>query len=296
MKHLFIHIGAHKTASTYIQNFLAKHKDQLASASLCYDPDGPEIALNIKSIINKEKSVETLRSELRNKYNGINADHFLVSAEGFFGSESKGYFNIDKISGILRQITKDFHTTIIAFVRKQNTFIESLYHQQIKQGQVDTFDEYIQRIDIYAYKWNSLLKHYANNFGIENMYIFSYEDLLYNNKKTMESFFRVIGLDVTVQLENYPIANPSLSKKGLEIARRCNSILTDNEKEKLRYFLQKNFAKTPGSSFDLFTSEQIQELNQWYEKPNQLLKEHFKYVSILDPDVSAYNGKLASNQ
>jgi len=112
----------------------------------------------------------------------------------------------------------------------------------------------------------------------------------------MEAFFKVIGLDVTVQLDKKQVANPSLSKKGLEITRRCNPILTADEKEGLRYFLQKNFAKNPGESFDLFSSVETRKLQQWYEKPNQLLKEHFNYIRISDPDISAYSSTLKSKQ
>ena len=65
------------------------------------------------------------------------------------------------------------------------------------------------------------------------------------------------------------MANPSLSKKSIELARFGNTILNAEERLLFRYFLQELFPKAKGDGFELFTGDEREVVIDVYRESNQ---------------------------
>ena len=283
MRRILIHVGAHKTASTLLQRICESKTAELKQLSALYDLGAEDLALLLR-----EKSplapwqLEYARAKFGQKYNAIPDESVTVvlSNEIFFGHYNNGYARIGPIAHDLHHIFQDFFVQIAAYVRRQDTFLESAYHQEIKNGGSCTFEEFTVEYDMYAFKWDALLEHYRDQFGGDNLYVFPYEDIVYNNsQRFFANFFDLIGIEFS--MERIPVINPSLSKTGLEILRQCNPFLTFKESRDLRDLLLTKFYKRPDEGFGLFSDAERAQLLEYYRESNHNLFEN--YIVGYDP-------------
>ena len=141
MKRVFVHIGMHKTASTYIQQSLQSNRDLLRRHSLYFDNG---INNCLKSAVSK-KNFSPWKEQL------LAAERFgcdlLVSHEAFshlLASDVKSG-SFDCRGGWLSGMLQDcgYEITLIAFIRDQPDYLNSQYVQHIKNFSISaTFDEY----------------------------------------------------------------------------------------------------------------------------------------------------------
>ncbi len=278
MKTLYIHIGTHKTGSSAIQSALKKSKSQLQDCSIFFDPVGYYLSAELMNSSRLERLVlERFREAFCQKYFTIREAIIVFSGEGFFGDPYIGYNNISAIADDLHHIFQDFDVRIIASIRKQDTFIESLYHQRIKEGGSCSFERFISAIDIYAFNWYRLLKTYESNFGRENLKIVPFEQAGRNGNSLIKIIFQTLGVDIDSDHKNLSVINPSYTRKGLEIARLCNPILDNGEQKKLRSFLEREFPKAIGEKFEMMSEHLRDELTNYYSDSNRKLFN--KYIS-----------------
>ena len=272
MKTLYIHIGAHKAGSTAIQNVLQKSVVQLRNQSIFFDPSGYHLSAKLMKVSLLDEAIhKKLRTIFYQKYSIIRENIIVLSGEGFFGDPYSGYNNISAIADNVFHIFQDFDVRIIACVRMQDTFIESLYHQSIKEGDSWSFEEFITSIDIYAYNWYRLLKSYEINFGKENLTVISLERTMNNDNNLIKEFFKALGADLKFDNSCLTAFNPSYNYKGIKIARLCNPILEKNEQRKLRSFLEREFSKTLGTKFQLLPDKLRNDLAEYYSDSNRKL-------------------------
>jgi hypothetical protein len=87
-------------------------------------------------------------------------DHtLLLSSEGFSGSVRRGYSNANHCAQILAG-----HTVIIvAYLRAQDSFMESLYTQQIHQGDAIPFADFLASLPPQSFDWHAHIQAFANS-------------------------------------------------------------------------------------------------------------------------------------
>ncbi len=208
----------------------------------------------------------------------------VLSGEAFFGSVGKGYRDIQNLAHDLYLVTQYFDVHIIALVRRQDTFIESLYQQSILEGESYSFEEFLGELDIYAYKWDALLDSYRHLFGRDRLHVMAYETACAEGNDPINSFLAIIDPRLQAELAEIVPVNPSLSAKGLQLLRLCNPHLDGKEQEAMRYFFQKLFPKTHGESAKLFSARERENLLRAYTASNQRLFEQY----LPDQEASLY--------
>lgn len=148
VRELTLHIGTHKTGSTYIQQFLASNRDTLLGIGWDYtlygrhSDDGTLINHKhvARSIVEKgaagEANLVGITREL-----GRSTKNVLLSSEKFWYCSSPDIMNV--MSGHLPP-----STTIICFLRNPTSYLLSLWNQSVKSYHgvsTDTFGQYLQK-------------------------------------------------------------------------------------------------------------------------------------------------------
>ena len=141
MKRVFVHIGMHKTASTYIQQSLQSNRDLLKQHFLFFDNG---VNNRLKSAVSKQEFSPWKEQLLAAERNGCD---LLVSHEALSHLLARDMKSgpLGCKGGWLAGMLQDYgyEITFIAFIRDQPDYLNSQYVQHIKNFSISTsFDEY----------------------------------------------------------------------------------------------------------------------------------------------------------
>jgi hypothetical protein len=269
-KTVYLHIGAHKTGTTAIQSMLRAESRRLKWLGFYYDRRFYRLGkvLARRSPLPAQE-LDTLRQEVNAWLRVRHEPNVIGSSEALFGDLFASYANIQAVAKDVRTILADHDVRIVACIRRQDDFVQSVYHQYIKRGGTLRFDAFLHTHDVRAYRWNELLGKYADVFGRDGVSVFCYEDLFQSPTAILERLFRPLAASGFRGRAHSAVRNPSLSDKGIEIAIRCNDLLDRQEQLALRRFLQQKFSQRPKEKHTLFTEEQRRELLAFYAPSNQ---------------------------
>lgn len=183
-KTIYVHIGFHKTATTFLQkNFFPKLKNIKYMNHKC---NNLLLDLSYNPFFHK------------NNYKITFPDFSLISKESLSGDP---FFNRKDRIKILKDIKSyfsDYEIKIIVCLREQSSFIKSLYVQYVQIGGTENFDNFLSnKKKLFPYKvknpflnifeYDKYVKKLYELFGKENVYVYFYEDFISNKKKALKN-------------------------------------------------------------------------------------------------------------
>jgi len=239
---LFIHCGAPKTGTSFLQVLFARYAAALADAGIVYPEtsshaaasageitsgNGVEMANFLDPTLPHEiVDKEAFPDELRRIAKAANGCHLLYS------SEFISFVDTERSARLVATITEIGYTPRIVYcVRDIGRAAISTYSQQVKRhGESRSFRDFLAGWDPY-YEWNLQCK--IRNFGQDNVRIYNYEE---HRGRLAELFFRdILELDF-VPYETERI-NRSLTLKELELMRTLNGHFPVPHREGLSTFV-----------------------------------------------------------
>jgi hypothetical protein len=180
---LVLHIGLHKTASSYVQGVLAARRDDLAREGLLYPETGivdkgssgtREGAGSGQALFSRRGGQRALRAQLLEEL-GEGTSTVLVSSEEF-----SRVHDTPKPERFLARF-RDFGTVKVALVlRRQDDWIESYYKQVVDQYvgfETRTFDDYLRQTALPMLDFHTRFTPWRDLVGPENFHALSYDDL-----------------------------------------------------------------------------------------------------------------------
>lgn len=275
-KELWIHIGAHKTATTFLQGQLYRERFGLMAQSVWFDQESIEFGESVCYSSPLSPSDLMLKKEMLERKILKRPERVVIwSSEFFIGDPEKGYRNAEAVSADLRRLTSSFDVKLVVCVRRQDQFIQSWYHQHLKRGGCDSFDCFLERVGDRSFCWYRILRHFESDFGRENLRVLTYESLRHRSRPIIEVFFGSHSHVLKMRADLPTRSNPSLSEKGLRLALLCFPDLTIEERKQLRNFLLKAFPRSPNEQFSLFDPVRRKELLDHYRESNEALFERY---------------------
>jgi hypothetical protein len=179
---LVLHVGLHKTATSYVQNLLSQRRYDLLQKGVLYPTTGAvdgvpestrEGAQSGHSLFywaNRQSLVSELLTELP-----AAASTVLLSSEDF---------TLPRRRPTPEQLLGDlgvFGTVkVVAVLRRQDTWLESYYKQVVDQyGNFETrsLDEYLRQVGPRLLDFYTRLSPWRDLVGPENFHVLSYDDL-----------------------------------------------------------------------------------------------------------------------
>lgn len=294
-RNLFLHVGMHKTGTTYIQDFLFKNRYNLLEKEgvlypiTKYHPLGQQrLAYAFNDAVNphlpKDAATENIDvfEELKSLLNAEPHNTLIISSENISPSGNTGV--IKKI----KRFFEGYNIKIILYVRRQDKFIQSLYREHVKLPNSET-KKFVDFKSPYPLDYNQVIGSWERLFGRSNVIVKSYDLLLQSQGGLLEDFLNTIGVSGV-----YPgpdkKSNEALPNIALELIRSANNIdLEHHERGRLNTKIR-DFCNQYGynSTWDL--DPQPGKILENYKKSNLLLSEvYFQGSNVFNStlDVSA---------
>jgi len=197
----FIHIGHHKTGSTFFQNKVMPKIEifKLPSAKKANGETNQEFKQAWIDLVT-QSDLNFDFNRIKKEFNKL--DYNCLSNEAFlgYGSLESGACNLIKHSA--KRLFKLFgETKILLVIRNQETWVKSLYFDDIEYGYTCNFKKWIeikkQRNQLDWCKYSKIIKVYSEIFGSKNIHVLLFENLFNKKKniKTLFSFFKQFGVD-----------------------------------------------------------------------------------------------------
>jgi len=290
MPKLIIHIGSQKTGSTSVQTFLTQQSDKMEEAGLSYVKAGRGPAAHNKLAFKLgSDSFPVIMKRLVHEVQSDPAKTHVISAEMLFTTRmasSMGEFFPDE----LRR-----ETQIIAYIRRQDKFLEAMFKQVVKTGRFKgTPQEYAKKREE-ALKYSKVLDAYANQFGTENVLVLPYERPMFKEGDVILDIASHLGMtNVTKADLPEKFSNITLSREVSELLGIISKSTDINIAELIRVIIRNN-AEGAFHSGDSYSPAERKEIVDKYIEDNEYVRA--KYRSDLDVlfDCKDLQGDLASD-
>lgn len=213
-------------------------------------------------------------------------DNLFVTQENAFGVRyGRGQKNVcDASCDIIEFLTEGFRAHIVIILRRQDTFVESLYVQQVKRMETRDFDTYLAEFPLDNIAWDTVVDTYAERFGRENVTVIPFERPVVQSggrRDFIDALLKAIGLPFDLNLPSLPVANPSMSARALELQHIANRTLSQDEAFLLADWLSDNIGKRPEDPHNLMSDDDRTRILARFREGNRRLFE--RYMADYDP-------------
>lgn len=257
---LILHIGQSKTGTSSLQGFLQANRKSLAKQGILY----PEYIYNGRYFDTQSHNIfaervagfsvhphctpEDYFQQFHRQLKEHNCDTMILSAENFFGAphvwrieEGQDFFDAHrKKLEVLRGLTQDFDTHIVAYLRPPEIWFEAAitqiirYHgllgQEVYQSDPQLFSLLAPHMD-YARLlglWRDVLKP-------AQMSVMPYEREKMVQNDTIYDFFARAGLDISAmeKLAPKPESHASLDRRYVAVKKELNKTPKSKVRERI---------------------------------------------------------------
>ena len=284
---LYIHLGAHKTGSSYIQRLLSLNNYQLYRHGYIY------IDYNF---ISSFEDFDDCLSQLYHHYGNRDDLTYVVSYEGFCGSIINGYLDVDQMAQKIQHITTNFDVRLILYIRRQDQLVESMYVQEIKTGYSLDFQSFIDALPSGSFDWAHIIKQYEYYFPQHPITIVPFKSASRSSHQDIgHNFLSTIGLsDIPITYPNTFI-NPSYNHTAVDIQRYANQFLDKTSQHILRRHLTYYYPKDPQTPYCFFSHQERLSFLDSFMASNTMVSnrffngtDFFSMASLKDSSTSKY--------
>ena len=282
-KKVFLHIGTHKTGTTTIQRKLQDNKNELMKEGFAVIA----IPNKLKGLmtISDSKDIDTYTEQLQDiveKETNNDLD-IIASWEGFSGNYYKGYDNSHLIAKVVRNCFPQdlYDVKVVVYLRAQDSFIESLYTQEIHAGGDSKFEGFCSKINVYHdFDWTKLVNNYSDEFGCNNLIVKTYSrERLNKVGGLLSEFSAIINSNVLKNITEIKNENVGFNQGALELARKVNKVLNPEQRKQLRSLLH---SISEPKDYSFFSSDEREKIVEEYDELNKSIFSSYNVIDNID--------------
>ena len=283
-KRTIIHLGAHKTGTTLIQNWIAQNYELFAERSIGITRNADlaegsfsRFCLEYSKPYPKTTSPESAKNDIAQKKEMIgNPDIHIISKENILGEAGRLYINSEDTIRVLKNIVDYDNTTLVFYIRRMDTFIESHILQQFAHGHELKVEDALRSIGNRTWMdvVDSLETHFPGKLTIE-----FYEKSKAGTRQFLQYFCNACGIpselaDITT-VPDTKDQNRSISSSGIAILKDQWGGLDKNQRIELFETITRTHHTGRGDRPLLLTEEQRREiLSQHRDSHETLIKKY----------------------
>jgi hypothetical protein len=294
MKQIYLHVGAHKTASSFLQHLLNRDRsvlEEFGTTLISRDQmiDKPFYHL-MKSY--GAKSTCSLSGEFLNEF-PENINYLFTNEDLFSAIKLSGFFtNLERGMSFFCDIFGAENVHVIVYTRNQCDYIESCYAQLIHIGSNDRFENFYNDNEGANLVWDSVIDRFMSLIPSKNISVQHYESIKTNGEAEFyKKFLSTFSNEETIsKIRDIPAvsgrkANRSFSQPAIEIFEHAKGVLDEKDWSKLRAFLQNNFSTDTHGERTFLSETQKTYLSDIYRESNMRL---FQLSRCDDANVQGY--------
>ncbi|PMR68330.1 sulfotransferase domain-containing protein [Halomonas heilongjiangensis] len=258
---IFLHLGAHKTATTYMQKLFRSNKKYFDSLDTSLVLKRTLSQHGLHQFMSWRNHVERNLGAKRPaklerffvKLASSKSKSVFISYEGLLGSMHLGrsrtiYPAAEQSIELIKKSFQGKNIKVVFCVRGYADFIESTYNWLVKNGSGKSFDEYLSGVVVEELSWKPVVNALRENFGDENVLLWKYEDYKGNYKyinSRLLDFFYDGADDGELSYEENSDKNVSLGKHYMNLMVAINklinrsSAISPRKKKKLKRVVRK---------------------------------------------------------
>jgi len=206
MSKIVLHIGTHKTGTTFIQSLFKSNAKFLADHNVIVPSYGRGSGQHALVSVWNENQRPHRRfnaiqewADLSRKYGQTNKTVFVSSEE--FSRLSPHRPDMKQ----LRKLLRGFHeVSVVCVLRDQASFIQSVYHQVSRRKNIPSVTDYLNqalaanRVDGLSIHYSRLYSHLLTGFKRHEIHFVSYDVSRHNPFGLLEEFAEIMGLSAEV--------------------------------------------------------------------------------------------------
>ncbi len=299
MRTLYLHIGNHRTATSSIQAFMAKNREQLRKQGVLYPYGAKRHLTLINDLFSGKRNIDTVAKDINNRCNNKKhpIDSVVLSDEDIATRADLT---------LLAGFKKYFKVKIIFCLRRQDLWLESWYFQNVKwQWQPAichlTLDEFFERrSDFFWSDYKHYITHLEELFGQENILLYPFERGQMP-QGPLHAFANQVGFEINDSFHIPPSHNASLTPMVSEFMRCLPLDKAPNDYravfDRAGRLLDKHIRETiPDSGSSLILShEQRQKILQEHAEGNAwVAKRYFAREDLFFDPIPDANAEIAT--
>lgn len=265
------HLGAHKTATSLIQNYFKNKRPYYLEQGVHF-LTRQEIEVYVGWGGKVVAHPERIKEKLDEEFEKTSVSCLLFSIEDGFGrpyvADKGGLYPYHKKAvPAFHEALKEFDIRIVYSIRPQWEFLESYYLQKVNEGYFLTFSQFVKEVDLEDLYWTPIIEKLHAQFGAENVTIMDFGLIRQGQDTFLTEFIeKNLPAGCVPDLNYKKVHNPSISDRGLQMALRVNPLmLTSKEAGLVRRFLQNNFSNRNEPRPILMSETLKQELKDRYQ-------------------------------
>jgi len=279
-----LYLGAHKTASTYIQNLLFVNRVFLEGKGFSIFIPKTLRKLYLPQFFEycKEGKVSKNLYDilLNSKENIIISDENLIGIpEDFIRVKGMYPYAVKRLK-CFKKLYKDFDIKFYFSIRNYFEFYNSIYSEIIRNSEFLTIKEFKERLWWKDNSWVKLIEEISQIIGKENIFIWDFS-------LVKKDLFTILKLLVNINEKEFNLLKKDikekrlgLSLKSIEIMENIHSVLKVDEYFSLLERINNKYSVSKGfSKVNVFSNDEKKFLKNKYEKDiksiEKILGKHF---------------------
>jgi hypothetical protein len=293
---IHFHVGAHKTATTYLQSCLRENRKNLSRRGIRFidmhkqTEDLKAYRKCLKAALWKKsgpditqlrEATRRLRELVTRRLSGKSQTGLLVlsyeNTPGSYDVTGDGiYPHADLGVQHALQAFPECDTTFFFAFRRVDHFLESCYLQMVyTKKETRDFKKYLAHVNIDKLRWMPVIESMESACGKDHLRLWDYGSF-FRNEDIFWRYF--LDTDDARAILESPArrSNPSLSKTGLYYMRKINGFMRTPDNKTFRLFIKKNFCVTKENPKPTFVDHDLRErLLRQYEDDCSTMNERF---------------------
>lgn len=221
---LIIHLGIHKTASTFFQKKIFNNLTNYKYLSRDSLKEFKEYILNTDEFYFDEETAFNLYKSIDKS-----ALNVIISDEDFYGLPFSGGTNRKRnLDRLLATFKERINLKFIVCLREQESLLNSLYLQYIKTGGVASTKRFLTSnksplfISITYFQYDKYLQYMASNIGEKFICCLFYEDFRVNKRSVINQIESFLETKYITKLQENKKSNYSVNYRFVGIIRFLN--------------------------------------------------------------------------
>lgn len=315
-KNILIHIGYHKTGTTWLQEELfnsteineldtlsvTETKHSTLAFHFIYDKD----QYLLSPFDNNEDNIKQHIEDIICSKAIDNEKTWVMSHERLSGYPSSGGFDSQSIANRIKNIFPNAKIFIV--IREQVDLITSVYFQYLKEGGVKNIFDYLNTsydgmntsFSPHHFYFNNLIQYYSELFGKEKLIVLPYELLKNDPSNFIKELEKTVNQNINIDESSYNVYMNKTSDYYIKYNfRRLNKYLIksslnnySNSSNKWRKKIVKviinSLSKIVPLSWDLKTKIKIQkEVKKW--AGDRYIESNRELEKLINKDLKKYN-------